>query len=266
MRVRTLVDPIEESWEEHVKEAHYQNRKITENELISEYGEFAADDKKRNFIDLGAKPFSIVAFHNKFFEQIRTAFVMGAYYPALTAACSLGERILNHLILLLRDDFRGTPEYKKVCSKDSFDDWAVAIRCLLSWQVLLPEVGDLYFTLKEMRHKAIHFRPETDKNDRALAMQAIDCLQKIIGIQFAGLGHQPWFMNGIPGEIYIKREWEERPFIKRIYLRSCPRLGPKNVIESYTPKIVINDQFDYEEKEISDEEFVVLRNAALEAK
>jgi hypothetical protein len=113
LRVRTLIDAIHESWEDNVKEMHYQNRRNTEQELIHEYGEFAADDKKHNFIELGVKPFSIVAFHNKFFEQIRTAFVMGAYDPALTGACSLGERILNHLILLLRDDLNQHPTIRK---------------------------------------------------------------------------------------------------------------------------------------------------------
>jgi thiamine pyrophosphokinase len=262
-RARTLLDPIREEWDEEVKKLHYENRARTERSLIAQYGEIRVEQKRKNFIDLEAKTFSIVAFHNKFFEQVRTSFVMGAYYPALTAACALGERILNHLILVLRNDYRSTPEYKKIYRKDSFDDWVLAIETLVAWDILLPEVKDQFYELMEMRHKAIHFRPETDRNDRELALEAIRCLQRIIGTQFSGFGPQPWFITGIPGEIYIKKEWENRPFIKKVYLPNCAYVGPRHIIESLVPQIVVNDRFEYEDKEVPDEEFVWLR---LEAK
>jgi hypothetical protein len=71
-----------------------------------------------------------VAFHNVFFNQVRDSFVIGSYYPALTAACALGERILNHLVLGLRDSFRTAEEYKRVYRKDSFDNWMIPIDVL----------------------------------------------------------------------------------------------------------------------------------------
>ena len=157
-RVRTLADPIREEWDEKVKKLHYENRAKTERGLIAQYGEIGAEHKKKNFIDLEAKPLSIVAFHNKFFEQVRTSFVMGAYYPALTAACALGERILNHLILILRVDYKSTSQFKKIYRKDSFDDWELAINTLMAWDVLLPEAKGQFLKLMDMRHKAIHFR------------------------------------------------------------------------------------------------------------
>ena len=242
-RARTLVNPIREEWDEEVKRLHYENRTKTERGLIAQYGELAAGQKKKNFIDLEAKPFSIIAFHNKFFEQVRTSFVMGAYYPALTGACALGERILNHLVLILREDYKHTPEYKKIYRKDSFDDWSLAIETLMSWGVLLPEVKEHFLKLMDMRHKAIHFRPETDHNDRELALNVIHCLQNIIANQFSSFGAQPWFITGIPGEIYIKKDWENRPFIRKVYLPSCAYVGPKNIIEAVVPQIVVNDQF-----------------------
>ena len=107
---------------------------------------------------------------------------MGGYYPALTAACSLGERILNHLILILRDDYRHTPEFKTVYRKNSFDNWDVPIDTLESWDVLLPKVAKEFRCLKDMRNKAIHFRPEVDRNDRDLALRAVKCLQAVAQI------------------------------------------------------------------------------------
>ncbi len=52
----------------------------------------------------------------------------GVYHLALTAACALGERILNHLVLTLRDEFRSSPEFKRIYRSESFDNWEVALR------------------------------------------------------------------------------------------------------------------------------------------
>ncbi len=258
-RVRTLVDPIKEEWEEKVKELHLQNRQKTEQSLIEAYGVLNKDMKKEDFIAIDSKPFSILAFHNRFFEQIRTSFIMGAYYPALTGACALGERILNHLMLNLRDDFKNSPEYKKIYRKKSFDDWDVPISILASWGILLPKVIEEFHQLEEIRNKSIHFRPETDHNDRALSLEAIHCLREIIENQFSAFGTQPWFITNIPGEIYLKKDWESNPFIKRVYLPNCRLVGYKHYIESLVPKMVVNDNFEYEDKEVSDDEFAETR-------
>ncbi|MCK4783392.1 MAG: hypothetical protein KAV87_06545, partial [Desulfobacteraceae bacterium] len=220
-RVHILTQEISDTWEDQVKKLHSQNKEAIEKDLAGSYGPEAQEAKRRNFIDLGDKPMSILAFHNQFFEQIRTAFVMGSYYPALTAACALGERILNHLVLILRDDYKYTPEYKKISRKDSFDNWDVPIDTLESWNILLPDVTKQFRRLKEMRHKVVHFRPEVDRNDRVLALEAVRCLCEIIRNQFSAFGSQPWFITNIPGESYIKKDWESRPFIQKIYLPNC---------------------------------------------
>lgn len=258
-RVHLLTQQIHDEWEHDIKKQHLENKATIENSLIKSYGEDAQDAKKGNFVDLGDKPLSILAFHNRFFDQIRTAFVMGGYYPALTAACSLGERILNHLILILRDDYRHTPKFKTVYRKNSFDNWDVPIDTLESWGVLLPKVAKEFRCLKDMRNKAIHFRPEVDRNDRELAMRAVKCLREIIRNQFGAFGPQPWFITSIPGEIYIKKSWENKPFIRKVYLPNCLLVGYKNRIELLMPKVVVNDNFQYEECEITDDEFSQLR-------
>jgi hypothetical protein len=114
-RVHLLTQEIQETWDEQVKKLHVQNKEQIEKELTNSYGDMDREIKVKNFLDLGDKPFSILAFHNRFFEQIRTSFIMGSYYPALTATCTLGERILNYLILILRDDYKHTSDSHKVC-------------------------------------------------------------------------------------------------------------------------------------------------------
>src|ERR1017187_3740378 len=196
-RVHMLTREIQDHWDEQVKEQHKQNREQIERGLVWQFGESAADQKRQNFTDLGPKPLSILAFHNKFFEQVRVSFVMGAYYPALTASCALGERILNHLVLILRDDFKSTPEYKRVYNKDSFDTWDTAIDILAAWDVLLPAVVLEFRKLRDRRNETIHFRPQVDENDRALALDAIRTLSSILGNQFCAFGPQPWFITDI---------------------------------------------------------------------
>lgn len=258
-RVHSLTDEIRDDWEEAVKEQHLQNRRAVQEGLIHSFGAQSYHGKRQNFVDLEAKPLSVLAFHNRFFEQVRTAFITGAYYPALTGACALGERILNHLVLLLRDDHKTSPEYKRVYGKQSFDNWDTAIDALASWRVLLPEVVDKFRMLKEMRNKSLHFRPEVDTDDRALSLNAIKSLSAIIGAQFSAFGPQPWFIKTIPGEIYINKASESDPFIRRVYLPNCMLVGYKHKVESVVPRFVVNDNFEYEDREITDEEYSELR-------
>lgn len=256
-RVHTLTEEIRDEWEEQVKESQRTSRRQVEQNLIESFGIQSAEAKRQNFIDLGPKHFSILAFHNKFFEQVRVAFITGAYYPALTAACSLGERILNYMILTLRDDFKSTNEYKALYRKDSFDNWDTSINTLSKWGILLPESETFFQQLKMMRNEALHFRPEVDQNDRQLALDAIKCVGEMISWQFGSGGKQPWFLH-IPGEIYIRKEWEQHPFVRKVYLPNCLLVGPRHEVLSVIPWR-INDSFEYEDGEISDEEFKELR-------
>jgi hypothetical protein len=254
----TNLEPIPDHWKENVKKLRIENREKTILGLKYQYGEQNSELKIANFVDLKSKPFSISAFHNKFLEQARNAYVIGSYYPALTGVCALGERILNRMIILLRNYHKDSPEYRKVYRKDSFDNWALAIDTLESWNELLPEAVYKFRELHGKRNKAIHFNPETDHNDKELALEAIHLMQDIVSIQFSSFGTQPWVFC-VPGEIYIKKEWEHIPFVKEIFIPNCVLVGPKHRIETLFPKIIVNDQFEYENKEITDEEFYSLR-------
>jgi hypothetical protein len=242
----------------------HRNRNAILSSLVAEFGQVAHETKVKNFTELGPKPFSILAFHNQFASQIRNAFVIGSFYPALVGACALGERILNHLLRLLRDDFSHTKEYKKVLRKNSFDDWGRAIQTLLSWDVLLPDVADHFRDLATVRNRAIHFSPDTDTNDRVLSLKAIGLLDRIIGGQFPVIGLQPWFIPGAEGESYISRDWESRPFVRAVYLPNCMHLGPAHEVVSVVPEFVVRDRNDYPEVEVSDAEFLEIRKKSVQ--
>jgi len=161
-------------------------------------------------------------------------------------------------MILLRSYHKNSPEYKKIYSKKAFDYWPQVIDALESWDELLPEAASKFRGLNTERNKAIHFNPETDQNDKELALVAIHLIQDIVSIQFSSFGEQPWYFC-CPGEMYIKKEWEKKPFVKLILVPNSVLVGPKNYIESMHPKIVVNDNFEYEEKEITDDEFMELR-------
>jgi hypothetical protein len=263
-RPNILMEAIQDHWEESVKALHRKNKQTVLAGLAADFGQAHFEQKIEDFVAMGPKPFSIVAYHNKFFEHARRAFVVGSYYPALTATCALGERILNHLMLLLREDFRATPEYKHVYRKDSFDNWDLPINTLSSWGVLLPTAAEPFRELAQLRNRhAIHFNPDTEMNDRLLALEAIRLMTVIITSQFSSGGLQPWFLGNIPGEIYIKKGAETQPFVKRVYLPNCLQLGPYHNIEDIKPdgRMNVRDDYPYEDRETTDEEFGEMRRS-----
>lgn len=239
---------------------HLQNRERAIAGLKFEYGELRFDEKLQNFIDLGAKPFSVLAFHNRFYAQARAAFVQCQYYPALTAVCALGERVLNHLVLRLRDHYKASASYKHVYRKDSFDRWEAAIDALAEWKVLTTEAEGHFRRLCKMRNDALHFNVETERNVRADALSALLTFGKVVDTQFAALGQLPWlFMT--PGEVYIRKEWEPAPFIQLVYVPNAIHVGPKHQVVSVSPWQV-TDPTEYEPVEVDDDEFTRLRIVA----
>ena len=223
-------------------------------QMKGQYGSTDFTRKLLNWTSLGRKPYSITAFHNQFLTQARDAFVVGCYYPSLTATCALGERILNHMWLSFKHDYASPP---KLTNKGALNDWVKLIGTMVDWGFLLPEVARDFKLLEKARQQAIHFRPEVDIDARPLALDALRLLQSIIEGQFSSHGDRPWYITGFDREVYIKREWEESPYIKRLYLQHCVLVGPKHAIRGVNPWRV--EDKEYPDGQVSDDEFVILR-------
>ncbi len=259
-RATILKQKIKDDRDEKIKEQWSKNKTSIKEGLIAEYGALLAFEKIDNFIALDANPISIIAFHNKFLRQIRSAYIIGSYYPSLTGACALGERILNHIIIRLRNYYKDTVEYKKVYRKDSFDNWNLAINTLETWEVLLPKVVSAFRNLKEIRNSSIHFNPGTDYNDKELALKAITKLKEIVSGQFSGFGRQPWFISGTHGACYIRKDSEEVPFVKEIVIPNCVKVGHLHKLEHGNNGWIVHDAEDYADIEITDARFAKLVN------
>jgi len=243
-----------DDWSEEQVRRHNESRERMRQGLAAQFGEQALERKVADFVAIKSKPFSILAYHNQFFEQVRAAFVLGAYYPALVGACALGERILNHLILDLRSAYSGTPDFKRVHRKDSFDDWRVPIDTLEAWEVLVSEAASEFRSLMVLRHRSIHFNISTYATLREDALAAILHLREIIEAQFGAFGLKPWLIRGTAGLMFICKDWEDRPFIRAYHARSCPFVGPYVGI-GFEGGLQYFDHHDYGDGDWSDEEF-----------
>ena len=205
--------------------------------------------------DLGPKGLSLISHHNFMHQQSRSAFVVGAYYPALVAACALGERILNHLILDLRENFKSSRHYSKVRTKSSIADWTRSIDMLSDWKILLPEAAENCRELEVLRHRSVHFNMETYENLREDALSALTLIGNIISNQFGYFGAQPWFIEGTPGAQFIRRDYETHAFVRTYLIPVSAFVGVNYGMENTGHGWVHLDYADYGEAELSDEEF-----------
>ena len=163
---------------------------------------------------------------------------------------------LNHLVLDLRDDFPKTRQYKRA-KRAPFRDWQAAIDILAAWDVLLPDVVNEFRGLESLRHRTIHFNRDTYSNLRGDALTAIAHLRVIIDRQFGAFGNQPWFIGAV-GAVFIKREYEANPFVRRYYLPQCPFVGVRH---GFDPLMRVCDFPDYGDGELTDEEFCASYNS-----
>jgi hypothetical protein len=126
--------------------------------------------------------------------------------------------------------------------------------------VLLPKTVAEFRSLLTLRNRSIHFNVSTYATLRDNALAAIHNIGEIIDHQFTAFGNRPWFIMGTRGHIFIKREWEENPFIRTYYLPTCPFGGPYFAI-SFAQGLAFHDQADYGDGEWTDEEFATGFNA-----
>jgi hypothetical protein len=221
-----LAQAIEDDWEPEIKRQWRQNQASVREVLIHQFGTDSYEQKIQNFTDLGTAPWSVVALHNVYLAHVRSAFVGMDYYPALLGACGLGERILNQLVLTLRDNYADHEVTKLVVDKQSFDNWKVASRhCRVG--VFADEIARDFTTLMKRRHGAVHYRSELDSGDaREAALEAVLLLGELIEAVFAPIGQRPYYFSGPIGRSYVYLDSESEPFVKQFILPACVLVSP----------------------------------------
>src|SRR3990167_5792100 len=229
--------------------------------IADKYGSKDFDDKFNRWMSIPNPVLSVVDEHTYLLQDIENSYVSGSLYSALTGACCLGERIFNQIISRIRESYRSSPQYKKVYKKDSINDWDLAIGILVDWKVIDINTEKKYRRLATLRNDSVHFQNKP-QDLNSMAKEAITLINEIVTDLF-GLDKDKkfiiWFE--VPGELYLKKEAEDDPFIREFYIPCSPLVGFKHTIEN-TPSLIMKvvDNEVYSDEEIPDSEFVRLRN------
>jgi len=231
-----------------------KNKEDIKNQLKDSWGANDFDKKIERFIKLDL---AFICFPDEYYHLLKpiiSSYACGYFYPAMTSAWALGERILNRLIIKLKDYYKTSKHYKKVYNKQSFDQWDYPIEVLKDWWVISEEVASRFLKLKQYRNDSIHYNEGYNFEDNAY--DAIKTLANIIDLQFNYLNRKDLFwVFDVPGEIWVKTEAIENPFVKEFILPHCSLLGPYCEPHASPPK----KWTFFPLKPFSDSEFIKLR-------
>ena len=133
---------------------------------------------------------------------------------------------------------------------------------LLKWEILDSEPEQLFRKLLEKRNKSIHFNTKIITNLKEESLQAINILQKIIQKLFPAFGSD-YFIHAAKGEPYLRKDLESKPFFKKYYIPKSKLVSPFHEVKQVMPQFVIEDVKEIEIKEISDDEYIKLREEFL---
>ena len=224
------------------------------------YGAHNSDAKFERWLSIPKPPISVVGEHTHLLEDIERAYVAGGLYSALTGACCLGERIFNQIILRTRESFKGHPHYKHVYRHGSINDWDLGIDTLKQWEVITDDTEKKYRRLHTLRNETVHFQ-DKEQDLEPMAKEGIELINGIVTDLFC-IGPENKFISWceVPGEMYLRKEYETVPFVKEFYFPSAVLVGYKHTIAN-TPglKMIVQDNNEYPDADISDAEFVRLR-------
>jgi hypothetical protein len=232
-------------------------QEFTTEELKKELGEFNFASKLDRFKKLELVLLGIPDEYYDLLRPIVFSYYCGYFYPAMTGAGALGERILNRLIIKTRKYFKSSLHYKKVYSKKSFDQWDIPIEVLKDWAIISNDVGTAFSKLKQYRNDSIHYKEGYDFESNAY--NAIKALTDIIDMQFNFISRKDLFwVFDVPGEIWLKNEVINNPFVKEFVIPSCTLLTPLDEPFSDPPVMAPAASIPLN---LTDEEFIKLRNS-----
>lgn len=214
-------------WDDPVREQWLATRRGIRTGLIHEYGNEDHERKIDDFTAIGIAPWTIRDEHNVFLQQVRAAFTLGTYYPALVGACALGERLLNELILRMRDDYADHPSTCRIKDQASIGNWSACISVLVDWGVLDEQTATTFNDLRKLRNKSIHYGKHLSGTDaREDALAAVTSVQSVIAALFPPHGGPPKFIEGTEGHTFLTLASENEPLVKRFYVPACVLVSP----------------------------------------
>lgn len=190
------------------------------NQLKRKWGESDIADKIDRFKKLNINFIGVPDESDKLMQEIVSCYCCEYYYPAMTGAGALGERILNRLILKTRQYFKGHEYYNQVKSKNSFANWDISIKALTKWGVISSEVAENFNKLNRFRNKTIHY--ENNFYFSANAAEMISCVSKIVDLQFNYCKRNDILhVFVVPGEIFVRSDKLYDAFVREFIIPNC---------------------------------------------
>jgi hypothetical protein len=204
-----------------VAEEHKTN--LSEN-LRQKWGNLDFETKLGRFRELNISYLGIPDEYYELLGQIVDCYCCGYFYPAMTSAGALGERILNRLLMKTRHHFKSTDEYKAIHRKRSFDNWDKPISILKGWDIISVDVAEAFEKLKVYRNDSIHYKEGYAFEENTHA--AITELAKVIDLQFNYVKREDLFwVFDVPGEIWLRSSKLTNPFVQEFVLPHCSWLS-----------------------------------------
>jgi hypothetical protein len=247
-----FIDTIKNFYFQASADIQAQERENMKGLLIPAHGANRIDEKVDRYFSFKPPDFVIETEFHPMLREVQDAYVSSYYYPSLTGACCIAERILNLLMLRLRDYHKSSRWYKKIYNKNSFDNWDLCIKVLRDWGILSAGLSDTFDELKEIRHQSIHFQDLPDLEARSI--NALKEVMKVTDSLF-GMRADVLFMHG---HFFIKKEKEADPLVREFYIPRSHYVGYRYRIENRNGQATIVDNDVYEDQEVTDEEFVQL--------
>jgi hypothetical protein len=157
-------------------------------------------------------------------EEVMQADIQGLHYPALTGACCLAERVMNRLLFGLKEHYKRSAHYKRIHDKSRVQNWAQLRKILRDWRVIDSEQAGVIKKLHSLRTDAVHYVKDYDYEEAAA--EAIRLVLQLIDSLFFAFDRKDIFwVFRIPGEIWVREDKQDAPFVKEFVLPLCHKAG-----------------------------------------
>jgi len=141
--------------------------------------------------------------------------------------------------------------------------WPPLIAALSEWAILDDTLTDRAARLATFRHTTAHRGVETDA--RAAAIEAHDCLRTLVEGVLGALAPTPWFIQAHPSEPFISQQHEAHPVVRHYFIPHSALVGPWHILnfteQEASLQVKVVDDFAYQDRAVSDAEFIALRKS-----
>jgi hypothetical protein len=208
-----------------VERFELMRERVTEHLRLT-HGELGLDEKLRRWDEVKRAKTWLVDEFNEQMEDVLEAYVQGLFFPAMTGACCLGERVMNRLVFKTAEHFRSSPHYKWVWKKrgQKAQDWPRLIEVLNDWRLFDGNQADMAKKLHGYRNDSVHYIPDYDF--RTSSLEAVRLVVELIDTLFSAQRRKDVLrVHEIPGEIWLRADAQGEPFVQEFVIPCCTPLA-----------------------------------------